>query len=470
MLELFFYSNYPLLLTYLLKTMKTKLYPLFLLLFCYTFGFGQTGHVMQGAGAVNMSMGGAATGQPTDISGALLWNPAAISSFNKKILSVNLGVFSASPEISSSLPAGMLGPGAPAVSGTTKDDKGLSPMPALAMVWGKDNSKHTFGVSAFGVSGFGVTFPQEANNPLSPSFDPTKSSNPINYPQQAGGFGRLESNYLLLQVSFSYAYKLSENFSIGFQPNFNYHALKLSPSPLASPDPSKGYPKAANTSSTGFGGQVGIFYDSKTGIKLGASYKTMQSFGDFKFKNTYLDGSAAPGNNFKMNYPSIFSVGAGYSKNNFDLALDYRQVFYSKTDGFSDKGWTSTASVKGFGWKDISIVSFGVQYKGIKKLPIRAGYTYSTNPIDPKLTFFSSPATAIIKNAFQVGAGYEISNGLTLNGVFHYGTSGGSTSGQLLNPQAVSASNPYGAIPGSEVSYKMTTSLIMLGINYTFSK
>ena len=34
-------------------------------------------------------------------------------------------------------------------------------MPALAMVWGKEGSKHTFGVSAFGISGFGVTFPEK---------------------------------------------------------------------------------------------------------------------------------------------------------------------------------------------------------------------------------------------------------------------------------------------------------------------
>ena len=30
----------------------------------------QVGHLMQGIGSVNMSMGGAATGQPIDISGA----------------------------------------------------------------------------------------------------------------------------------------------------------------------------------------------------------------------------------------------------------------------------------------------------------------------------------------------------------------------------------------------------------------
>ena len=72
-----------------------------------------------------------------------------------------------------------------------------------------------------------------------------------------------------------------------------------------------------------------------------------------------------------------------------------------------------------------------------------------------------------IKNAFQLGLGYQVSDRLVINGVYHYGTSSGSTRGQLLSPMAVTTDNPYGAIPGSSVSYSMTTSLAMIGINYT---
>ena len=202
--------------------------------------FGQAGHVMQGVGAVNMSMGGAATAMPLDISGALQWNPAAISSFDKTIIKLDIGLFFSSPELSSSLPDGMLGPFA--VSGTTQDDRGISPMPALAMVWGKEDSKHTFGASAFGISGFGVTFPEEANAPVdgqgnpNPSFDPSQNSNPINYPQAARGFGHIESDYMLLQIGFTYAYEISDKFSIGIEPTFNYGTLQLMPNPTASPD------------------------------------------------------------------------------------------------------------------------------------------------------------------------------------------------------------------------------------------
>jgi long-chain fatty acid transport protein len=430
--------------------------------------FAQAGHIMQGVGSVNMSMGGASTAQPLDISGALQWNPAAISVFDSKIINFDIGAFFSSPELSSSLPAGMLGAGAPAVSGVTKDDRGVSPMPALAYVYGKEGSKHTFGVSAFGISGFGVTFPQEANNPMSSSFNPTLNSNPINYPQAAMGFGHIESDYMLLQIGLAWAYELTDQFSIGIQPTINYAALELAPNPTSNPTLA-GYPSSDKASAIGYGAQFGLFFNSPSGIKLGASYKTPQKFDDLEFTNTYLDNSTSK-NAFNMDYPAILSFGVGYSNETIDLALDYRSVDYENTDGFAEKGWTSTASVKGFGWKNINILSFGFQYKGIEKLPLRVGYTYSSNPIDSELAFFSIPATAVIKNAFQFGTSYPINDNFKLNGVYHYGTSGGKTEGQMLNPMMASATYPYGAVPGTKVGYEMTTSMVMLGLTYTFSK
>lgn len=417
--------------------------------------FSQAGHIMQGVGSVNMSMGGAATGQPLDISGALHWNPAAISTFDGTELKFDLGLFFSSPELSSTVPEfdSMGQPTGNFFSGTTADDRGISPLPALAVVWGKPDSKHTFGASAFGISGFGVTFPENM-------------SNPINAPQSMGGFGRVESDYILLQVGFAYAYEISESFSIGVQPNFNYSTLELIPNPTANPT-AAGYPSADKATALGFGAQIGLFFDSGSGFKAGASYKTTQSFGDFELENTYLDNSTGT-NDFKINYPAIYSLGLGYSLGNVDLALDYRLVDYENTEGFEAKGWTPTASVAGFGWENISIISAGFQYKGIDKLPLRVGYTYSSNPINEDLAFYSVPATAIIKNAFQFGLTYQVSDKLGLDVTYHHGSSGGSTSGPLLNPQFIPVSPPYGAIPQSEVSYDMTTDMVMFGFSYKF--
>lgn len=420
---------------------------------------------MQGVGAVNMSMGGASTAQPLDISGALQWNPATISTFNDKIIKLDVGLFFSSPELFSTVPT----PNG-TFSGNTQDDRGVSPMPSLAMVWGKENSKHTFGVSAFGISGFGVTFPESMTNP-------------INMSQSMGGFGHIESDYMLLQIGFSYAYEISEKFSIGIQPNIDYAALELAPNPLASPDfpvemggTGKGYPTSDKASAIGYGAQFGVFFDSGFGLKLGASYKTAQKFGEFEFNNTYLDGTDAPDVNFQMDYPAIMSLGLGYSEGNIDFALDFRRVMYEDTEGFEASGWQfasngfPTGAVNGFGWENISILSAGIQYKGINKLPLRLGYTYSSNPISDDLAFFSIPATAVIKNAYQFGLSYEVNNNWKLDAVYHYGDSGNKTSGKILNPMQITPSNTLGAIPGSSVSYEMKTSMIQFGLSYTFNK
>lgn len=424
----------------------------------FSFGlYAQAGHIMQGVGAKNMSMGGAATGQPIDISGALHWNPAAITTFEGSEFKFDIGMFFSSPELRSTVPEIDMSTGQPTgnvISGVTKDDRGVSPMPALAFVWGDDESRSKFGVSAFGISGFGVTFPESMTNP-------------INAPQEFGGFGRIESDYLLFQVSFTWAYQLTEHLSIGIQPNLNYAGLELIPNPTASPNQS-GYPSTDAASAFGFGGQVSAFYNSPFGLKAGVSYKTTQSFSEFGLDNTYPDGSTQE-NEFKINYPSILSFGLGYSLGNIDLALDYRFVDYENTAGFGESGWTPTASVQGFGWENINILSAGIQYKGINRLPLRVGYTYSSNPITSELAFFNIPATAIIKNAYQFGLSYEFSDRFVIDAVYHYGDSDGATSGPVLNPMLISPENPLGAFPGSEVSYDMTTSMIQVGVSYRFN-
>ena len=464
----------------------------FILIFATSFAFSQTGHLMQGVGAVNMSMGGAATAQPLDISGAMQWNPATLSVFDGSKLKLDIGAFKGTPTLYSSLPADAMWSGSPATNGSTKSELGYNPMPALAFSWGKPDSRSTYGISVFGVSGFGVDFPQETNLPTTPNWDGS-DSNAILYPQEMKGFGHLKSSYMLMQISFTWAAEISDRFSIGLQPTLNYESLELAPNPLAGPDmgnpfveppvPGKGYPTSNNASAIGYGGQIGVFYDSPSGFKVGASYKTPQFFSEFEFKNTYLDGTEADDVAFKMNYPAIYSVGLGFSKKSWDVALDYRYVDYQNTEGFKESGWEiaesgpttgfPTGAVSGFGWNNMSVVSFGLQFKGVKRLPLRIGYTYSTNPIEDELAFFSTPATAVIANAFQFGLSYEFSDCFTLDAVYHYGMSDGKTSGNLLNPTPTAFggpwdanSNPLGKIPGSEVAYDMTTHMFMLGLNF----
>ncbi|MEZ5033226.1 MAG: outer membrane protein transport protein [Saprospiraceae bacterium] len=432
----------------------------------------QTGHVLQGSGPVNFSMGGAATAMPLDVTGALQWNPATITAFRKTEIAASAAYFTATPSVYSraNLPDGQGGffP----VEGLTKDERGASVLPTLAVVFGRENSKFAWGISALGVSGFGVDYPMTTNLPGNPDFDPT-SSNPLLYPQNFMGFGHLYSDYQLLQVGLTGAYQIAEGLSIGLSPTFNYASLQIEPVPIAAPDQQRGYPIGEKASTTGFGGQVGVYYAMDNGFQLGVSYKTTQFFGDFEIDGKYLDGSEAPVTTFNMDYPSILSVGLGYSNDLLDVAVDYRYIDYANTDGFAKTGWViaengfPNGAVAGFGWESIHVIAAGIQYKGIEKLPIRVGYTFNTNPITEDNVFLSSSAPAVIANAAQLGLSYQINEHWGLHATYHHGFKT-EVSGQLLNPMMIAADNPLGKVPGTTMTSDMTTDVGLLGVSYQF--
>jgi long-chain fatty acid transport protein len=85
---------------------------------------------------------------------ALKWNPAAISVFEGRTISLSAGLFMANRKFLQPVPT----PNGP-MSGTSTDVKKSSIMPSLGFVYGKKDSKHTFGAFAFG-GGFGVDFPK----------------------------------------------------------------------------------------------------------------------------------------------------------------------------------------------------------------------------------------------------------------------------------------------------------------------
>jgi long-chain fatty acid transport protein len=431
----------------------------------------QTGHVLQGAGAANFSMGGAATAMPVDVLGALQWNPASITAFGRSEVALSVAYFTAAPEVYAKAPDGQGG----FIEGTTKDDLGASPLPTLGAVFAKPDSKFAFGVSAFGISGFGVDYAEETNLPVpgNTNFDP-KNSNPLLYPQSMFGFGHLNSEYQLMQVGLTGAYEVAGGLSLGLAPTVNYSSLLIQPVPIAAPT-EKGYPVGEKASALGFGFQAGVFYQTEIGLNFGISYKSTQWFQDLEIKGKYLDGSAAPTTNFNLDYPAIISAGVGYSGEMFDVAVDYRYIDYENTDGFAKTGWVygengfPTGAVAGFGWKNVNVIAAGVQLKLIEKVPIRLGYTYSSNPITEDNVFFSAPAPAVIEHAVQVGFTYKITEKLGVSLAYHRGMSADVT-GQLLNPQAITAENPLGKVPGSVITSKMHTDVGLIGLSYSFGK
>ncbi len=414
----------------------------------------QVGHTLSGVGPVDQAMSGAATANPQDVLGAIHWNPATLTSFDTSQLSIGIQLLFPSSNLSSSVSAGAFGPFGPpvALSGTTEGKAGPFPMPALGYIRGIGDSNWTFGVAALVAGGFGTDYA------LSTSF----ADNPINLPQPPNGlgFGAINSTFAMMQLVPTFAYRVNDNISVGIAPTINYALLEVAPFPAAAPDDANGdgfpsYADAPSTGAVGFGVQAGIHVTMDSGISLGASIKSPQNFSEFEFDGKNESG-AAKSMVFDLDYPMIISAGVGYSGEKIEIAADVRYIDYENTNGFSDSGFDNTGAVAGFGWKSITVVAVGLQYRVTEKMPIRLGYSFNENPIEDDLTFFNTPANAIIQSRISGGLSYDATEKLTASLGFQYGLEN-SIEGNWKHPQ-------FGTIQGATVKSTLSTLFLMFGI------
>ena len=353
----------------------------------------QTGHALNGVGAVNQSMAGAGTALPLDPSGAIHWNPASISGLETSEIQFSMEMMRPSLTLESTafVPDG-LGGFVP-FSGSTEGTDGIFAIPSFGMVY-KTDGPWTFGMGAYGISGFGVNYPGDAMNP-------------ITAPQSDGGFGSIYSQFGMLQVAPTFAYQVNDKWSIGFAPTINQAVLAVDPFPAATPG-ADGYPGANHTASAwGYGGQVGVYYmDDMSGISFGASYKSTQKFEDFEWNANESDDILS----FGMDYPAMASFGVGFSgMEGWKFAADARYIDYANTNGFGDPSFDPASGdsvVDGFGWDSIMVFALGAQYEVDDCLSFRCGYAMNDNPVPSENSFFNVHAPGIVEQHASVGLTY----------------------------------------------------------------
>ncbi len=421
-----------------------------------TTSLAQSGHMLTGFGAINESMGGAAVGKAVDATGALHWNPASIGAFRNSEGAFSLQGFRSNTQLSSTVNANSFGAGVPGatLSGETRSDIGIQPIPTMALVCQKAESRWVCGLGAFGIGGFGVDYPADSTNPITTP-----------QPPNGFGFGAIYSSFQMLQVSPTIAYRVTDRLSVGFAPSLNWASLAVSPFSAVGPDDANGdgsasYPSAARSStSLGYGFQFGVYYERENSWSFGFSYKSTQWLEDFEFNSTNEVGSPRQFD-FDLDVPSIASVGVGYSGfESLDLALDARYVDYEHTDGFERTGFDGIGAVRGFNWSSIVVVAAGLQYHLTETTSIRLGYSYNDNPVDRSDTFFNVAAPGIVQHHANVGVSVSPAESVTLSLAYHHGFKN-SISGPWYGPS--------GPIAGTRVKSELETDSITLGLRVRF--
>jgi long-chain fatty acid transport protein len=386
------------------------------------------GIILPGVGAINASFGGAGTAAPLDATGALYWNPAVLSAVPNRV-DVSVELLNTRNRVSSEIdPLGL--------AGTSRNDAGIAPLPAVGVVYTPPDSQLTYGLALIEVGGFFVNFPTSPDNPI---FTPP--------PPRGLGVGGVYSRLNILQVIPTVSVNVLPGLSFGVAPTLDVVDLQLSADPFVPPNfslTSFSYPPAYQSRMHyGLGFQTGVFYQSPFGVNLGFTYKSPQWFEPITFYSTNGQGQRRDLQN-DLTFPMIFSWGISYTGiDRLVVATDLRYIGYSWAAGFGGNGsFQPDGSIDGLGWQNVFALGVGVQYQLSERWTVRAGYTYNQNPIPAADTFFNVAAPAVFKYGLDLGATFKINQTISLSAAWVHGFRS-SISGPYLTP--------LGPLPGTLV-------------------
>jgi long-chain fatty acid transport protein len=405
-------------------------------------------------------MGGAATAAPIDAAGSLFWNPAAITGLDHSEMGFGLEVLIPRTTITSQVAANTFGPGLPprGAEGTTGGNNGVFVLPSFGLVCTPDGSPISYGFGVFALGGFGVNYPVSKTNPLlNPRFP------------NGFGLGPLYSQYQALQLAPTIALALSDEWSIGFQPNLDLAGLAFDPAVFSAPalvtNPlgmmGPVYGDATHTRSrVGGGFQLGTYYAPiESNWSFGASFKSPQWFENFTYPTVNLQGQATR-SKINFDFPFIASVGTAYrGLDRLLVALDLRYVGYRETNGYRHTGFDSDGALRGLGFQDILALSLGVQYQWTDALTVRSGYSWNMNPIGNAVTSYNVASPLNVQNTLALGLSYDVTTALKLSATYGHG---------FQNTNHGPIIEPTGPLHHSDVRIASTADLITIGANVSF--
>lgn len=266
------------------------------------------------------------------------------------------------------------------------------------------NPNLSVGVSVFGNGGLNTQY----NNGI-PLF-----ANPQAFGQQRAGVDLMQ-----LFVAPTVAFKVTPQHSIGASVNIIYSRFKAEglqnftatggPPQQFSQFPgdvtNRGYDDA-----WGWSVRVGYLGEIAPGLFLGASYQTESDMGKFK----KYQGLFAEGGNFDV--PENYGLGLSWRATPaLTLAADVQFINYSKVKAVGngiDKLFAGNPlgsdNGPGFKWDDMTVYKLGMSYDVSPQWTVRAGYSFTDQPIPRSDTLFNMLAPAVIDQHVSLGATWKI--------------------------------------------------------------
>ena len=368
-----------------------------------TSAFATNGSTMISTGAKATGMAGVGIGMSHGAESALT-NPALITSVKNKEVSFGGTFFMPNVSFDNGVGAGAQDSAA---------DKSMIPAVALAA---KITDNFYMGVGMWGTAGMGVDYRDSAANM------------------------NMVTNLQLMQFGLPLAYT-THGFSAAVTPIIQYGALDINYA---------GSTTQGVAQDIQFGYNLGLSYEIK-GFTVGAVYKSQI---DMKYKGqisqAMSDFTGAPASMFsdKLSTPAEVGAGISYTIKGSTIALDYKNIAWSKAKGYED-----------FKWKDQNVYSIGYEYAATN-WAARVGYNYAESPISDQGAagglinqFNLMGFPAIIESHIAIGGTYNVSEGTSFDLAYVY------------SPEV---SNTYSGMMGQPITTKHSQSSVSAQVNFAF--
>ena len=160
--------------------------------------------------------------------------------------------------------------------------------------------------------------------------------------------------------------------------------------------------------------------------------------------------------NDKLSTPAEIGIGVSYKLKEHTIALDYKNIQWSKAKGYED-----------FSWEDQNVFALGYEY-ATSNWAARAGYNYSNSPISDQINAATNSAglTGGVQNTFNLlGFPAIIESHFTLGGTYNINKK---TSVDLAYVYAPETSETYTTNFTTDMTVKHSQTSLSLGLNYTF--
>jgi long-chain fatty acid transport protein len=215
-------------------------------------------------------------------------------------------------------------------------------------------------------------------------------------------------------VGINYAYQVNDQHTLGVMPFVaiqSFEAKGLQPFTPFSKQPDK-VTNNGREISYGAGVRFGWMGKVTEELTLGASYQTrsyMQEFDDYA-------GLFAEDGDFDI--PANFDIGFSYKlQPELIFSFGYQRIDYSSVNALSNESdvvfmpgqvLLGCKDCMGFGWDDVDVLRFGMQWEYSKELTLRAGYSWASDAFPSSQALMNVLAPAVVREHFTIGAGYKI--------------------------------------------------------------